>query len=322
MATSTPTTAIYVSVVVPVYGGAPLLQELATRVDQVAVAAGWTYELILVDDCGPGNAWEVIQALVKSGLPIVGIHMAGNHGQHKAILAGLGVTRGEFVAILDDDLQTEPESLPILQTHQATTGADLVYASYARRAHAWPRRWASNLLAAIGKAFGSTPGWGSSFKWMKGPIARRVAQAQYQAIYLDEVLMWHAGHIERVSVPHAGRKNGKSGYTTYRLIRMALGVVFFYTSLPLRFMVFVGLLASTVSFAFGAYFIYRKVLYEVPLGFTSLIVAIFFSFGILISSLGIIGEYLRRVYLSQLGKPTIRVAKVIVAEAPGEDSKV
>jgi glycosyltransferase involved in cell wall biosynthesis len=296
-------------VVVPVYGGGALLPELAERVNKVAQGESWSYELILVDDCGTGNAWDTIQDLITKGFPIVGIRMAGNHGQHKAILAGLGAARGEFVAILDDDLQTEPEALPLLQKRQEVTQADLVYAIYTRRAHAWPRRYASNLLASVGRVFGSTPGWGSSFKWIRGSLTRQITQAHYQEIYLDEVLMWHAGRLERVTVPHARRKGGKSGYSALRLLRMALGVVFFYTSLPLRLMVFVGLLASTTSFGFGTYFIYRKVFFEVPLGFTTLIVAIFFSFGILISSLGVIGEYLRRIYLSQLGKPPYRVAE-------------
>jgi polyisoprenyl-phosphate glycosyltransferase len=303
---------IQVSVVVPVYNSAKTLAELCSRVDAAMKQAELTYEIICVEDGSVDSSWEQLESIYREGnFPLRALRLDGNFGQHKALMAGIAVCRGTCCVTLDDDLQVPPEAIVLLVNRQKETGAELVYGLFSEKKHNQMRRWGSSLQSQISRHFGSTPGWGSSFKLIDGEVARKIARFPYQSVYLDEVLGWHCAGVTSVDVPHHPRKEGETGYTPIRLIVFTIGILFLYTTFPLRLMVWGGILASLLSFLLGCYFIYLKIDQGVPPGFTGIIVTIFFATGLLLSSMGVLGEYLRRIYLSQLGKPSWRIRQTL-----------
>ena len=129
---------------------------------------------------------------------------------------------------------------------------------------------------------------------------------------VDELLLWYTNNINFKQVEHHKRKEKKSGYSFTKLFKLAVNITIYYTAVPLKIMIYGGFISSLISFFFGIYFIARKIIFNVPLGYTSIIVAILFSTSIILFSLGIIGEYLSRIYMVQNKKPPYSIKKILV----------
>jgi hypothetical protein len=143
-------------------------------------------------------------------------------------------------------------------------------------------------------------------------LAGSVTGHHQSFMFLDELFLWYARDISFVDVKHEKRKYNRSGYTSLRLFRLFANIILYYSNVPLRIMVYTGLIVSSITFLIGLLFIIKKVFFNTPiLGYTSLIVTMMFSTGLIIFSLGIIGEYLSRIYLVQSKKPPYTIKKII-----------
>lgn len=274
---------------------------------------GFPFGVVFVEDCGKDNSWSVIGSLKKEFPEFVtGVKLNRNFGQHNATLCGYQYADGDLIVTIDDDLQIFPEDIPVLIQKQQETGAELVYGSYGEKNHAAFRNAGSFVVnKTLNLAFGTT-GSITSFRLITKNLLHNIIQHHQSFVFLDGLFLWHTSHVEKVQVRHQSRMEGKSGYNLIKLARLSSNMLFNFTTLPLKFLVYLGLFISMLSFSAGIYFVLKKMLWDVPiLGYTSLIVAIFFMGGITLLVLGIIGEYIGRLYTLQNAKPQYSVREVV-----------
>lgn len=299
------------SVVIPVYGGKDALTELVSRIFKVLEEAGHSVQVVLVDDAGPHGSWQVIRPLAdRFAGKVKAIRLARNSGQQSATLCGIHHATGNWVITMDDDLQHLPEEIPALIARQNDTDADMVYGIFPKKHHSFLRNLGSRLFNWGFGMMASTSGKGSSFRLIRGSVCKGLLQNYHRHMLLDEVLSWHASTVAQVNVRHGERTEGKSGYSSFKLFVMTVNYVVNYTVLPLRLMTYAGLLSSLVTMCIGIYFIYEKLYADVALGFTSIIVAIFFSTSLILFCLGIIGEYISRMYVKDWNRPQYLISEI------------
>ncbi|MCF8374044.1 MAG: glycosyltransferase family 2 protein [Bacteroidales bacterium] len=304
------------SVVVPVYNSEESLRELFLRTKATFEEIDRTFEVVFVEDSGFDNSWEVLLQLKKE-FPenITAIQLAKNFGQHNAIFCGLNFIQGDFVITLDDDLQIPPEEIKKLIHRQEEGNADLVYADLIKKQHSYIRNKGSEMMKNSSKKLDDqAPGKGSSFKIFTRNLANSILNHGQNFIYIDEILLWYTKHIDFVSVVHEPRKYQKSNYTLIKLFRLFFNVSVYYTKAPLKMITYGGILLSIITFVVGIYFIIRKMYFNVPLGYTSIIVTVLFSTSIILFSLGVIGEYLNRMFIVQNKKPAYSIKSILKRE--------
>jgi glycosyltransferase involved in cell wall biosynthesis len=309
------------SVIVPAFNSEESLRELFTRTQATFEEMGRSFELIFVEDSGFDNSWEVIIQLKKE-FPdhITAIQLAKNFGQHNAIFCGLNFIQGNFVITLDDDLQIPPEEIKKLIDKQEEGKADLVYGDLVKKQHSYIRNKGSEIMKSSSKKIDEqAPGKGSSFKLFTRNLANSILNHGQNFIYIDEILLWYTKHIDFVNVIHEPRKYQKSNYTFSKLFRLFFNVSVYYTKAPLKLITYGGIFLSIITFVVGIYFIIRKVYFNVPLGYTSIIVTILFSTSIILFSLGVIGEYLNRMFMVQHKKPAYSIKNILKREEKGKN---
>ncbi|MCX6245549.1 MAG: glycosyltransferase family 2 protein [Bacteroidetes bacterium] len=300
------------SIVVPVYNSCESLEELYRRIGQTMNKLEKTFEVIFVDDDSSDTSWKVLGSIQKTNPETVtAIRLARNFGQHNATICGIAHAAGSYIITIDDDLQNPPEEIAKLTETMKESDADLVYGIYTSKQHSMVRNLGSGALKGWSHKFSNTKGYGSSFRLMKSSIGKKLLNHQINFIYIDELFNWYTTHIAFVQVEHVKRPYQKSTYTSGTLFTMASNLVIYYTSIPLRAMVYGGFITAMFSFIIGLWFIYRRIFHDVPLGFTALIVAVLFSTSIILLSLGVIGEYLSRIYQVQNQKPPFAIKDLL-----------
>lgn len=299
------------SIVVPVYNSDQSLMELCTRIDKALQA--YNYEVVLVDDGSSDNSWQVINTIKQNlGNKVTAISLNKNHGQHTALFCGFQYCKGDFIITMDDDLQHPPEEIVKLIAKQDEAQADVVYGIYEVKHHSALRNSGSFFVRKTSNVAGSNSGLGSSFRLVRKSIIDQIVQNQKNVFfYLDEVFYWYTASFAYVNVQHQPRSKGESGYTMYKLLSLYFGILVNYTAWPLRLMTYVGLIFAVVNFLLGISFILRKLFFRAPLGFTALIVAVLFSTGILMLCMGIIGQYLFKIYIGQQSKPPYSIRQIL-----------
>ncbi len=300
------------SVVVPVFNSKDSLEELTEGIISVFHKLERSFELVLVDDRSTDGSWETLIVL-KQKYPrwLTLVRLAKNFGQHNATLCGMHLARGEKIITIDDDLQTPPAEIKKLIAYHDSHGNEVIYGISPIKKHHFLRTWASQLLKYLSEKFRNTPGEGSSFRLITKSLADKLKQNPSFFVFIDEILLWYTDDIAFVEVTHLPRKYNHSGYSFRKLWSLVANLVIFYTDFPLKLMVYGGFVASFFSFVLGIIFIIKKLFFNVPLGYTSLIVAILFSTSIILLSLGIIGEYLSRIYKVQNHKPSFSIEKIV-----------
>jgi polyisoprenyl-phosphate glycosyltransferase len=292
------------SVIVPVFNSDSTLQELFSRIKSVFGKIGKTFEVVFVDDGSDDNSWTVVKDLKKEhGELIHAAKLTKNFGQHNAILCGISLSQGNAIITIDDDLQVPPEEIPALIDLYHSGGHELVYGIFYKKHHALWRNMGSMFIKKYSQIIKKRKGKGSAFRIFSGSISKQLLSHQQEFVYIDELLLWYTDDIGFVKVQHDPRKEKKSGYTFSRIFNLMFNLMIYYTALPLKMMVYGGFISSILTFFVGVYFIVKKVYFHAPHGYTSIIVAILFSTSVIILSLGIIGEYLHRIYKMQNQKP-------------------
>jgi len=300
------------SIVVPVYNSCESLEELFRRIEQTMMGLEKSFEVIFVDDDSADTSWSKLESIQKANPGrVTAIRLARNFGQHNATICGIAQASGAYIITLDDDLQNPPEEMAKLISTMQNSDADLVYGIYSRKQHSMVRNLGSAALKASSRRIFRTKGNGSSFRLMKSSLGKCLLNHQINFIYIDELFNWYTNHIGFVLVDHQKRPYQESTYTSHSLFSLFSNLVIYYTAIPLRIMVYSGFISAFLSFIIGVWFIYRKIVHDVPLGFTALIVAISFSTSIILLSLGIIGEYLSRIYSVQNRKPPYSIKTLL-----------
>lgn len=300
------------SVVVPVYNSSESLEELFQRIGQTMKDLKKSFEVIFVDDDSSDTSWRILETIQKANQDTVtAMRLARNFGQHNATICGIAQASGVYIITLDDDLQNPPEEIAKLVSTMENSDTDLVYGIYGKKHHSMMRNLGSAAIKSSSQHIFRTKGFGSSFRLMKSSLGKCLLNHQINFIFIDELFNWYTNHIEFVWVDHQKRPYQKSTYTSHSLFSLFSNLVIYYTAIPLRIMVYSGVISAFLSFIIGVVFIYRKIVHDVPLGFTALIVAILFSTSIILLSLGIIGEYLSRIYSVQNRKPPYSIKTLL-----------
>lgn len=301
------------SIVVPVFNSEQTLVGLYDRTAAFFIKAGYSFEMIFVDDFSQDKSWEVLVSLKKQ-FPdtVTAIKLAKNFGQHNAVFCGLEHAHGELIITIDDDLQVPPEEITKLIQEYIEKDADLVYGYFGKKKkHSLVRNMGSYFIKKSSRILLQSPGEGSSFRLLTKELAANILKHQQHFMYIDELLLWYTSNIAFTEVVHQKRSVHRSGYSTWKLFKLSANIVIYYTAVPLRIMTYGGFLLSVLSFIAGIRFIINKMVNDVPLGYTSLIVAILFSTSIIMLCLGLIGEYLTRIYQVQNKKPPYSIKKIL-----------
>jgi undecaprenyl-phosphate 4-deoxy-4-formamido-L-arabinose transferase len=296
------------SVVVPVYNGQETLSELIDRMERVLPEVAQAYEVILVNDGSPDGSWEVIQHLAQRTPWVRGIDLMRNYGQHNASLCGVRAARYEVIVTMDDDLQHLPEEIPLLLA-KLEEGFDVVYGIPRKRPHNWWRNGFSTFTKVM---LSSVMGIRTirdigSFRAFRARLRRAFADFNSPELILDVLLSWGTNRFATVPVEQSPRNSGESNYNFRKLARVALMVLTGFSTAPLR-------LASIVGFAFTLFgiaaFFYVVIVYftagSLP-GFPFLASIISLFSGAQLFALGIIGEYLARVFDRTAARPCYAV---------------
>ncbi|MFN8284401.1 MAG: glycosyltransferase family 2 protein [Chitinophagales bacterium] len=299
------------SIIVPVYNSSNTLNELINRI--CSAMNKYEYEIILVDDGSVDNSWNLLTEIKKSDTKnnIRIIKLAKNYSQQNATMCGLKHAVGDFIVTIDDDLQIPPEEIPKLIEHINTTKDDVVYGIYKDQQQALERSMLKKVAFHLVKKINPLIDKTSSFRILNRNIVNQLTAHSAHFINIDEMAQWYTRSISTILVEHIERQNGKSGYTLFGLIKLSVYILFNYYSFPLQLITSIGFYTSLFSVLLGCFYIFKKVFFEVGIeGWTSLMVVLLFSTGIIVFSIGILGKYLLQVISSQHGKPAYTISEI------------
>jgi glycosyltransferase involved in cell wall biosynthesis len=305
------------SVVIPVYKGAATLPALIERLEPVLAGLGGEYEVLLVNDGSPDRSWEVIQSLARRYAFVRGINLMRNFGQHNATLCGVLQGRFETIITMDDDLQHRPEDIPAL-LEKLNQGYDVVYGTPMGRNQSW---WRTLFAALTKRAVASVMRTRSvrdigSFRAFRAHLRAAFRGYSSPEVVLDVLLSWGTDRFAVVPVEEAPRAAGQSNYNFWGLVRVALKVMVSFSTAPLRLASYIGFLFTLVGLGV---FIYVLVIYftagSVP-GFPFLASIISLFSGAQLFALGIMGEYLARIFDRTAARPCFAVKET----TPGWDA--
>lgn len=301
MPDETPSQEVDYSVVVPVYNSVESLAELYERIHTVfSTTLEATFELILIDDASPNTeTWATIQSLHETNPQVVGLQLMRNSGQQNATMCGLNEARGRRIVIMDDDLQHAPEDIPMLVSElEANDRLDVLIGVSKKREHSLFRNIGSYFFGKLMNVLIKKPQniRFSSFILLDRHVRDALVAYRGNKITTCSLICMNTSNIDNVVVRSEARKYGRSGYSIYKLVALASNHVFNFSSMPLQLMSVVGAIASFLSMGYGAYAIYLNVTQQIGVpGFTTIVVLLSFYSGILMVSLGIIGQYMVRI---------------------------
>ncbi|HEY7429005.1 MAG TPA: glycosyltransferase family 2 protein [Gemmataceae bacterium] len=298
-----------VSVVIPVYRGETSLAELATRLRNVLQTRVSAFEILFVNDGSPDNSWEAITALAQLYPEVRGINLSRNYGQHNTLLCGIREATYEIIITMDDDLQHPPEEIPALLDRLAE-GWDVVYGIPLEQQHGWWRDAASILIKRIlGTVLGiSTAQAVSAFRAFRAHL--RYAFLDYRSPYvsIDPMLSWGTTQFTSVPVRHDPRRHGRSNYSFRKLVQHTLNMTTAFSTTPLRFATIFGFVASFMGLVLLADVLLHYLLVGCPVaGFTFLVSILILFSGTQLVALGVIGEYIGRMHIRLMERPSYLV---------------
>ena len=292
------------SIIIPVCNEEDNLSALYDRLSVVIGKLG-TYEIILVDDGSKDRSWQLIKELHEKDGRVRGVSFSRNFGHHIAITAGLDYAKGRTIILMDGDLQDQPEEIPKLW-RKLCEGYDLVYGirkvkkdSLMKRFNSFLFWWLLNKLSGI-----DIPRNQTLLRIFDKKILDVLKDMRERARFIHGMIAWTGFRTALFEVEHARRERGVSKYNTIKLFRLAFNAVTSFSTVPLRLATYLGLLSAGVGLCYGFYFLYKKIFLGIPvLGYASIIVAVLFVGGVQLLILGIIGEYLGRVYQEVQARP-------------------
>ena len=299
------------SIVVPVYNGANSVGALVDALAGLDVPGG--LEVVLVNDGSPDDSLSVCLAQTRrTDVPVTVVNLARNFGEHNAVMAGLSQARGDFVITMDDDLQNPPEEVVRLFAHARDHHYDVVYTYYAEKKHAWWRNlgsrftnWCADQLLDKPKGL-----YLSSFRCMSAFAVREVVNHAGPYPYVDGLLMQVTQNIGRLQVRHLARAEGRSNYTLRRLVRLWAAMFLNFSVMPLRVSALLGCGLGALGGVGFLVILFEWAMGRTPEGYASLASAILLLAGVQLVMLGLMGEYLGRLFLTVNRKPQYVVRDV------------
>ena len=304
-----------ISFLIPCYRSGETLPGVVREIqDVMGKMEDTVYEIVLVNDCSPDDTYEVIKKLCKENDNITGIDLAKNFGQHSALMAGFRHAKGDIVICLDDDGQTPAQEADKL-IKAIEEGADVVYAKYVHKHHSGFRNFGSHINELMTRVMLGKPKdlFVSSYFAVKRFIAEEIIRYEHAYPYVIGLVLRSTQNIVNVEVNHRDRWLGVSGYTLGKLLNLWFNGFTAFSVKPLRIATMSGVVFAVLGFLYGIYTIMKKIFIHPPglvTGFSALMSVLVFMGGMLMLMLGLVGEYMGRMYLSMNRSPQYVIREI------------
>jgi undecaprenyl-phosphate 4-deoxy-4-formamido-L-arabinose transferase len=305
-----------VSICIPCYRSAQTLPAVVDEIRQVFQGKdGYQYQIVLVNDGSPDNTFQVIQTLCQADKNIIGVDLSRNYGQASAKMAALPYATGDAIVYMDDDGQHPAAGIfPLLD--KLAEGYDIVYARFPQKRHSWFKRITSRMYQTVSEWIGNKPrgiSVSSFTAWSRmaaDAVMRYNSPFPASGLYLNKITT----RIANVDVEHRNRLAGESGYSLGKLISLTITALTNFSIIPLRIASFIGGVCAVAGFIAGIAVVIRKLLHPaISAGYSSIISVIFFIGGIIMMILGVMGEYIGRIYMTVSDMPQYNVRQALNA---------
>lgn len=299
-----------ISIVVPVYRGEQFLDELYQRVKKAVAAIASDWELILVNDQSPDGSWEIMRKLSKNDPAVKSIDLSRNFGQHFAITAGLTYATGDWIVVMDCDLQDTPEEIPALY-QKAQEGYDSVLAQRGKRQDGILKRLGSKVFYQVFSFMTDTrmdPSIANFGIYHRKVIQAILSMGDYIR-YFPTMVQWVGFRKTELPVQHTERNSGKSSYSFYKLLKLAINSILTFSDKPLRIIAATGLVVSLLSFVTALVFFIMALTGHIKVqGYASLILTLWFTSGMLMMTVGVVGIYVGKTFSQVKNRPTFLIS--------------
>jgi len=296
---------VKLSIVSPVYKAESLIPELVRRIEISLFHLTDDYEIILVDDRSPDKSWIAIQGLCETNQKLKGIRLSKNFGQHYAISAGIELSVGEWVVIMDCDLQDQPEEIPRLY-NKAKEGFEIVQASRAARKDTFFKKLFSKLFYKVLSYLTGNehdPAI-ANFGIYHRKVIDQISRLPENIRYFPTMVQWVGYNSVKLPVEHASRLDGNSSYNMKKLFNLALDIILAYSDKPIRLSIKLGLIVALSSFLFAVHTLIKYFNGEILVsGYSSLMISIWFLSGCILTTLGIVGLYVGKTFEKAKDRP-------------------
>jgi glycosyltransferase involved in cell wall biosynthesis len=302
-----------ISIVVPVYGCSLALSELYRRVKETITKMDLDFELILVNDASPDNSWEIITEIANQDNRVIGIKLSRNFGQHKAITAGLNHSKGDYIVFMDCDLQDKPEDILIMYNSLKENNTDIVFTERNERNQQQYRKIISFLYFKLFALFSDV-----KYSQSNGSLVMFSSKVKSNFLKINDVdrayipiLKWLGFSYSIVRVAHDKRFSGKSSYSFRKLLNVAIQSWTSYSEKLLNYSIVTGFVFSIIALLYATLIIYNYLHSSVQPGWTSLIVVVLLSTGLILISIGIVGIYIGKTFEQSKNRPLFIVDKTL-----------
>ena len=304
---------IKLSIVSPVYRAEKMVHMLVERIVKSVTTITEDFEIILVNDASPDASWSVIEYECAQDKRVKGINLSRNFGQHYAITAGLHYAKGEWVVVMDCDLQDRPEEIPALY-QKALEGYDIVYARRKQRQDKWLKRMTSRLFnAVLNRMSGLNKDKDvANYGIYRQRVIREYNKIPEQSRSFGSLILFLGFRTAIIDVQHAEREEGSSSYTLVRMLKLAFDVIISNSNKPLRMAVGLGFGMSVLSFLLALYNVVARMVGIISFpGYTTTVFSIWFVGGLMLFVMGVLGLYIGKIFDQVKGRPIYIVRNTI-----------
>lgn len=302
-----------ISIVMPVYNAAKFLHKTVGAIEEQRLKSGWEMELIMIDDGSRDNTYETVEELSLKYPYIKGIKLSRNFGHQAAVRTGLSFSDGDYIAVLDDDLQDPPSLLPMFFEY-LDKGFDVAYGERKKRKEHFFKRVAYSSFYRILRSVSSIdiPLDSGDFCVMKRRVVDHMMSLNERNPFLRGMRAWVGFKQVAVAYERQARVDGVSAYTFWKLLQLGIDGIFSFSKFPIRFITFLGLLGLIVALAYSIFLVVMYLTVGIDVrGFSSLALLVSFFGSLNLICLGVIGEYIARIYDETLARPHTVVEKTL-----------
>ncbi len=302
-----------ISIIVPVYNSSAFMHSLLEAIDAQKNISNWDLELVLVDDGSKDNSYKKIEEFTQTYPYIRGIKLSKNFGHQIAVKTGLSHCTGDYIAIIDDDLQDPPSLLPHFFSY-LDKGYDVAYGVRKKRKESFLKKLSYNSFYRILKGMSDTdiPLDSGDFCVMKKHVVDNMLKLQEKNPFLRGIRAWVGFKQVGVEYERQARFDGQSGYTLKKLLKIAMDGIFSFSSVPIRVITILGVLGLAFAVIYSIFIIYGFMVHGISVkGFATLSILISFFSSLILICLGLIGEYIVRIYDEVRDRPYVIIEKTI-----------
>ena len=313
---------VQVSVVIPVYNEEANLTALMGRLLPVMNDMGKSFEVILIDDGSQDNSLKLLKEFASTPRVRV-VELTRNYGQHAAIMAGFSIVRGDMIVTMDADLQNPPEEIPNLVRVMEEGGYDVVGTIRKGRKDSFLRILPSKIINMVARKITgvSMRDWGCMLRAYSRPVVERMIECHEQATFIPALATVFAKRVTEIEVAHEERFGGKSNYPLRKLINLQFDLVASFSNLPIKLIMYGGILMSFMGVCFGLFLAIARLVYGVRWaaeGIFTLFAVLFVFVGLQFFALGVIGEYIGRIYTQVRKRPEYVIENIYCASEEGD----